>query len=62
MLIGFASKCYTTVKNNTKYFFQLMKKNISDIMECLRQAESSLITANSYLKEAKEKLRKLEEK
>ncbi len=62
MLIGFVTKCYKTVNNNTKYFFKIMKKNISDILDCLRQVESSLITANSYLKEAKDMLRKLEEK
>ena len=62
MLIGFVTIHYTTVNNNTKYFFQIMKKNITDIMDCLRQVESKLIAANSYLKEAKDMLRKIEVK
>jgi len=39
-----------------------MNKNISDTIECLRHIESNLLTANSYLKEAKEMLSKIEEK
>ncbi len=39
-----------------------MKKNITDVLECLWQVESSLTTANSYLKDAKDMLRKIEEK
>lgn len=39
-----------------------MNNNIIDMMECIRQAESSLQIATSYLKDVKEKLRKIEEK
>ena len=39
-----------------------MEKNITDIMEYIRQAESNLQIATSYLKDMKEMLRKIEEK
>ncbi len=39
-----------------------MDKNIADILDCIGQIESSLIKANSYLKDAKSMHRKIEEK
>ena len=57
----FATNHNTTV-NNLNLSFYIMNKNITDMMECIRQAESSLQIANSYLKDMKEMLRKIEEK
>jgi len=53
---------YNTTVNNLNLSFHIMNKNITDMMECIRQAESSLQIANSYLKDVKEMLRKIEEK
>ena len=39
-----------------------MKKDISDILDSLRQIESNLITANYHLREAKKMILKMEEK
>ncbi len=43
-------------------FFQSMDENITKIRECLWQIEDSLTKVHSYLRDAKEIIRKIEEK
>lgn len=52
----------STIFNNLKGFFSYMEKNIKDMIECIRKAESNLKVADSYLKDAKDILRKIGEK